>query len=337
MMKGSEEFRRLGPPLGPEAEAQRADAFLARHFPFHTRNQWKALCRREGLLVNGRPVRPGYRLRCGDRLTMHHPLDAEPEVDGRLVLIAEAGGVLAVAKPGNLPMHEGGLFRRNTFEGFLAELFGKEWAPVHRLDRETSGIVLCAATPELRRDLSQAFEQGLVRKRYLALLSGRPSWDELLVDQPLGLAVGTRRPRFEVTPGGKDALTIFRVLGRGTVASLVEALPRTGKTNQIRVHAAWTGHALIGDKVYHAHPDVFAAYCEDGDTPRVRLLAGNNRHALHAARLEVTHPVTGRRFTAEAELPPDLAALWAREVELEGHSAPYVLSQQSVFIDERRA
>ncbi len=306
MATTSDEFRRLGPPLGPEAAWQRADRFLAPHFPFHSRGEWKALCRRAGLLVNGRPVRPGHRLRRGDRLTMHHPLAAEPAVASDLLVLMESAGVLAVSKPGNLPMHEGRLFRRHTFEAFLAEKCGREWAPVHRLDRETSGIVLCAATPALRRRLSAAFESGAVQKLYVAIVAGNPAWDELQVDQPLALAAGTRRPRFEVSALGKRALTHFRVGARGGDAALVEARPHTGKTNQIRVHAAFSGHALRGDKIYHADPRVFAAYCEDGDCERVRILAGAPRHALHAARLEVTHPETGRPFAAEAPLPADL-------------------------------
>ena len=309
--QGSEEFRGLGPPLGPDAAGQRADAFLARRFPFHSRRVWAETCRAGELLVNGRPVRAGHRLKTGDLLHVFHPLAKEPEVDERIALVAEAGGVIAVYKPGNLPMHEAGDYRRRTFGALLAKRFGPEWHPVHRLDRETSGLVLCAATPALRRRLSEAWEAQQVEKRYLAVARGVTAWETLAVREAMVLSRRRGRPVYVTAADGLAAHTEFRVLERAGEATLLGARPRTGRTNQIRVHAAWTGHALVGDKIYHDDPRVFAAYCADPDGEAVRALAGFPRQALHATALVVTHPETGRELVAESPLPEDLVGLWA--------------------------
>jgi len=288
--------------------------FLARHFPFHSRNQWREICRQGHLLVDGRTARGSRRLHAGVRLAVFHPLTAEPPVDERVEFIAQTAGVLAVYKPGNLPMHESGLFRRHTFRALLAQHFGPEWEPVHRLDRETSGVVICGATTDLRRQLSLAFETRAVEKRYTAIVRGDPAWEDLVVDQPMSLEVSTRRPRYVISTLGMNACTEFKVVARTATktASMIEARPRTGRPNQIRVHALWTGHSLIGDKIYCEDERVFDAYHLWGDTAKVQQLAGFTRHALHAASVVVRHPGTGQDFHAQAPLPADLAELWRR-------------------------
>lgn len=305
-----QEYRGLGPPLGPDAEAQRADLYLARKFPFNSRPQWNRICRDGELLCNGRPIRPAHRLRQGDLLQVFHPIDAEPEADTALELIAEAAGVMAIFKPGNLPMHESGYYRRKTVDAVLAEKFGPEWSPVHRLDRETSGILICAATPELRRKLAETFATREVEKTYLAIVRGTTSWDELHVDQPILLPEDAARPRYVVDPNGYPAVTDFVVARRAAAATLLKALPRTGRSNQIRVHAAWAGHALIGDKVYHPDDSIYAAYHRLGDVPEVHAMSGFKRHALHAAEIKLRHPETGKVFAVESSLPGDLQELW---------------------------
>jgi 23S rRNA pseudouridine1911/1915/1917 synthase len=306
----ADDYRGLGPALGPEADGQRTDLFLARGFPFQSRGQWRNACRLGHLLVNGRPVRPAHRLKAGDRLTIFHPLTAEPDVDEGIELVAEAPGIIAVAKPANLPMHESGFYRRKTFGALLARHFGPEWAPVHRLDRETSGILVCAATPDLRRKLSIAFEEQRVEKRYQAMVIGAVPWTDQIVDQPLGLAPPPGRPRYIVTPHGMPARTDFTLRAAKPNASWLEARPRTGRTNQIRAHAAWLGFPLVGDKIYHPNPRVYAAYTRDGDTPAVQELAGFPRHALHAGEVCLVHPETGYEFRAAAPLRHDLQNLW---------------------------
>lgn len=308
----TQEYRGLGPPLGPSALGQRLDLFLAQTFPFYSRGEWKAVCQRGHLRVNGRVVRASHKLKAGDKLERFHPLDDEPEVDTGIELLHEDRGIMAVFKPGNLPMHEVGPFRRKTFAALVHEQLGPEWFPVHRLDRETSGIVLCAATTELRNRLSVAFETRDIEKLYVAIVTGRLEQDEIDVDQPLGEETNDKIPRFVVSAGGMPSRTVFRVMERSDHATLLEARPYTGRPNQIRVHAAWLGHHVLGDKVYHADPAVYHAYWQDGNVESTQLLAGFPRHALHAAKIAFEHPLGGR-FEVESPLPADLRALWRRQ------------------------
>jgi 23S rRNA pseudouridine1911/1915/1917 synthase len=305
-----QEYRHVGPPTTAAARGLRVDQYLAQFYPIRSRSVWKSFCRRRELLVDGRPVRGSHRLQGGEQIAVYHPLSAEPEVDDGIQILSENDGVLAVLKPGNLPMHESGEFRRRTFAAALAAHLDSSWHPVHRLDRETSGVVICAGSSDLRSALSTLFEEQRVDKRYLAIVHGSIEWDEHVIDGPLALDPTAHRPRYVISPSGLSARSDVRVIERAGGATLVEVRPRTGRTNQIRAHMAAIGHPLVGDKVYHPDPAVYAAYRHLGDSEVVRNLAGFSRHALHAARISFTHPATGHEIRVSADLPADLSALW---------------------------
>jgi RluA family pseudouridine synthase len=309
-------YRGLGQPVPPTDEGARTDVYLARACPFRTRREWQAACEAGHLLVNGMPVRASRRLNAGDRLSVYHPQENEPEVDIEIGLVGEAPGILAIAKPGNLPMHESGLYWRNTLHALVARDFGPEWHAVHRLDRETSGVVLFAATPDLRRKLSEAFEEHRVHKRYLAIGMGMAEWSELELEAPIAPDPYSRFPRGMVAAGGQDACTAFRVLQRAGDTTLLEARPRTGRNNQIRIHAAYLDLPLLGEKLYAPDPAAFEAYMRYGDGPIARRAAGFPRHALHAAEVSLTHPETGRELMMSAPFAEDLEREWARRCRL---------------------
>jgi len=305
------EYRSLGPMLGPEAENKRLDEYLGKSFPFRSRTEWKSLCKSGQVLVNTKKARATRRLKCGDTLSVFHPQSAEPEVNSQLRFIAEDRGILAIEKPANLPMHESGFYRRNTLLALLRSHYGEEWAPVHRLDRETSGIVICAATNTLRRSLSEAFLLRKIEKNYQAILSGSPDWDRVGVDKALGETTSFAIPHKHIDEDGEEAHTDFIVKERANDATLVEVRPLSGRGNQIRIHAAWLGHHIVGDKVYHQNRQVCQAYKEHGDTEAVKQLAGHERHALHAGNIAFTHPLGGL-FSASSPFPADLLLLWQR-------------------------
>lgn len=165
--------------------------------------------------------------------------------------------------------------------------YGKVYL-VHRLDKFTSGVLLFARTAEAHRHLSLQFETHKVFKRYQAILHGEPAWEEMLADSPLRSNVG-RRHRTVVSPQGKAAETWFRVLARGKGFAWVEVQPRTGRTHQIRAHAAALGHPLLGDVLYGAPPSPFL-----------------ERPALHACALTFIHPESGKELTLQAPLAEDL-------------------------------
>jgi 23S rRNA pseudouridine1911/1915/1917 synthase len=308
------EYRRLGGPVPADCEGTRVDGYLADKFPFLSRSAWQKRIDGGGLTVNGRVTKASARLKYGDQLSMYYPAVVEPEVARDVRVIWESQGVLAAYKPGNLPMHENGPYRKNTFHELIGELCGREWAAVHRLDRETSGLVLCAATTELRGKLSIDWEAWRVSKEYLAIVRGIPAvaaWD---CEGAIGNLVESEiRIKKWVVPeeeGGLSAQTAFEVDETGRDAALLRARPRTGRTNQIRIHAAYSGHVLYGDKLYHPDEAVFLEYFEHGATPNVVAQTGFERCCLHAAALEFKHPATGAATRVEAPMADDMQAFW---------------------------
>ena len=186
---------------------------------------------------------------------------------------------------------------------------------INRLDRETSGVVLAAKNPAAAVQLGKLWESRAVEKEYLAIVHGSVQKDAGLIDLPLGKDETSQVAVKDcVRPDGAAALTEFRVERRFRRAegefTLLRVMPKTGRKHQIRIHLAAVGHPLVGDKVYHPDARVFSSYLERGNVPEVRTLAGFARHALHAASIEVRHPLSGRPFGATAALPPDLTELW---------------------------
>ena len=243
---------------------------------------------------------------------LHHPRRDEPEVDKGIYPLWKHGQVMAMYKPGNLPMHESGPYRKNTFSHILSEEFGKEWAAVHRLDRETSGIVLCGRTHEIRSALSAALADRNVGKEYLAFSKGDSIQDSFREIGPIGeLRGSTIRIKKWVVPDGLPSETFFEVLERKKGHVFMKALPKTGRTNQIRVHAAYNSLPLVGDKLYHPDADVFDEYFRNrGNTNRILQETGFHRLCLHAHKLKFIHPETGRFCEVVSQLPEDMKTFW---------------------------
>jgi 23S rRNA pseudouridine1911/1915/1917 synthase len=305
-------YRRVGPPVKPEAAGARVDRYLGKRFPFLTRSGWQRRIEGGTVVVNGARVKPAHRLKVGDAVLLFSPHAEEPEVDRGIRVLWQAGAVMAVYKPGNLPMHENGPYRENTFTRLVWRELGREWCAVHRLDRETSGIVLCGATAEARATLALGLRDRRTRKEYLCVVRGAPAASDWLVDAPIGKPVGSAiRIKKWVVPSGLPAQTRFERLASAPRGALVRAHPLTGRTNQIRIHAAYGGTPLFGDKTYHENEAVFLDYWENGMTPFVREHVGAERCALHAAALTFVHPESRREVRVECELPEDMAALWA--------------------------
>lgn len=176
--------------------------------------------------------------------------------------------------------------------------------PVHRIDKETSGVVLLALDEAAFVDLARQFEERRIAKRYLALVHGTPRWSELRCEQPLSIAAD-RRHRTVVGPGGKEAVTEFSVRERFRGFCRIEARPLTGRTHQIRAHLAHLGHPIVGDVLYGGAPLLLSGFkrgykARDQERP---LIA---RVALHALSIGFRHPETGDWLTVEAPLPEDL-------------------------------
>jgi RluA family pseudouridine synthase len=238
------------------------------------------------------PVDPRRIVRAGERFFHRRPGHVEPAVDPAIRILHEDEAIVVLDKPAPLPMHPSGRFRRNTLQHILDHVYAPgRLRPAHRLDANTSGLVLCARTRHFARLLQPQFEHGGVEKTYLAQVHGQPPRDTFRCDAPIGAAPRDLGARAVDPENGLPALTEFSVLERrpdGT--TLLEARPRTGRTNQIRVHLWHLGFPICGDPAY---PPGSAMTLRPGDPPL----------RLRAMRLAFTHPLTGRRITFAADAP----------------------------------
>lgn len=242
-------------------------------------------------------------------------------ISEKIIFLEEKPGWLAVSKPTGLLVHPtrpGGpitlydLLRQwLTFE--VAN--GGQVSLIHRLDRETSGVLLVATTQAAARHFSRQLERGEMAKEYRAIVLGWPEWETREIEAPV-LREGSRGPfriwlKQAIHPDGVPACTDFSVVRRfereGEKFALLSARPRTGRMHQIRVHAAALGHPLVGDKIYGPDEGCYLRFIETGWTPELAQILHLSRHALHAQRLEFSD-LDGRRVSVMAPAPADLAA-----------------------------
>lgn len=257
-------------------------------------------------LAPSTPVWPGLTFR------VRRPAGEEPETPSSFGEHFLDAWLLVVDKPAGLPLHPSARYQQGTLVGRIQERHGEGFAePAHRLDRETSGLVLCGRSPEACRRLMRSFIEGRVEKEYLALCEGHPAEDRFTVDAPIAEGTALIRIAVRIDPvEGRPAVTDFEVLERftrgGEPFSLLRARPRTGRQHQIRVHLMAAGHPLVGDKMYGPDPgyfDRFSRHCLEPEAwARLRL----PRHALHAAGLALPHPETGEPVRFASPLPADL-------------------------------
>lgn len=309
-MKRRNQFR-----LPPGAASEPLTAFLARRFTYLSAAEWEALAERGSVTVNGLPCAPGDLVGPGDLLETELGDRAEPPVDDRVGVVFEDGDLLVLDKSGNLPCHPGGAYFNHTLWALLRARFRvPEPVLVNRLDRETSGLVLVAKSPEAGKRARAEFAGRRAAKLYRALVEGmfpeeRRACGGMVGDE--GGPVRKRRRFVEgVSPaeaGGEWADTAFRRLSYGNGVSLVEAAPATGRLHQIRATLLALGFPVVGDKLYGPDPEMFLRFCQGGLTPEDRVRLRLDRQALHAFRLRLRHPRTGRMMEWEAPMPADFA------------------------------
>jgi 23S rRNA pseudouridine1911/1915/1917 synthase len=295
-----------------ECAGWRLDHFLKRRIGRLSRTRIQAIITDQIFLADGRAARPALTVRAGETILLRRPAPDEPEVPRHFGILYEDDRVLVIDKPAGLPMHTTAKFWRNTLTALLRERYPDEQMEIaHRIDRETSGVLLVARDREAASYLTRAFARRDVDKTYLALVRGHPP-DRGRIDQPLMLLDTPSHVMMGPAgdaPGGLPAVTEFEVIRRLSAHALCVAHPETGRQHQIRVHFAALGHPIVGDKLYGAGEELFMRACDEGVTPE--LLAafdGLPRHALHAHRLTFPHPADGRPVTVESPWPPDLAA-----------------------------
>lgn len=310
----------------------RLDRFLARRFARLSRSRIHRIISlgRVTDAETGAPLtRKQVRVREGQRLVIHRPAPDEPDVEMHYEVLHEDPTLLVIDKPAGLPVHPTARYLRHTLTALMETRLGAGhgWEMAHRLDRETSGVMLFGQRGAAARSLKRAFFRRTVRKEYLALVHGRLETSHT-IDVPLGPAQGSRinikmGPR-SVESGGLVAETAVAPLGYGVFRdgeiTLVRARPRTGRTHQIRAHLDHIGHAIVGDKLYGADESLFLSMVEEGrPMSEVDAILGLSRHALHAAQIEFPHPMTGAWVTFRAPWPRLLDAVFPwRDVGQQG-------------------
>ena len=268
--------------------------------------------------ADGTRRRPSDRVRAGENVVLVRPPFEEPNVPLYFDVIYDDDAVLAVDKPSGLPVHPSATYHKNTLTYLLRQRFGPNAPQIaHRLDRETSGLLLCARTRAAERDLKIGFENRRVNKRYLAIVRGVMPEDEGRIELPMDRAREGLHILMEVTPEGEGypSVTRYRVVARRDDASLVSLAPESGRQHQLRVHLSAIGFPIIGDKLYGpASSQPFLDYIETGMTDELRRRLGHDRQALHAYQLEFMHPTKGEPMTLTAPLADDLVRLWGESL-----------------------
>jgi 23S rRNA pseudouridine1911/1915/1917 synthase len=290
------------------AEGRRLDVFLADRLPGLSRARLQALI--EDGLVTVRPrtpsgggsarARAAHRVHRGDQITVEVPAVAPSRLEPEpipLSVVYEDDALLVVDKPAGLAVHPGAGRQTGTLvHAVLARCpslpgIGGEGRPgiVHRLDKDTSGLLVVAKTETALRSLQAQIQTRAARRDYLVLVHGRVAMDAGTIDAPIGRDP-RRRTRMAIAASGRRAVTHYRVVERFRDATLLEARLETGRTHQIRVHCTSIGHPVVGDPVYARRPNPW----------------GLDRQALHAHRLAFTHPVTGAPLIFTAPVPSDI-------------------------------
>ncbi|MGD2142862.1 MAG: RluA family pseudouridine synthase [Anaerolineae bacterium] len=289
------------------ARGSRLDKVVRDRVADLSRAQAQRLIEAGDVTVNGEPQKAAYRVRSEDRIAVVLPPE-EPQPSVRpepipLEIVYEDEHLLVVDKPAGMVVHPAPGHPSGTLVNALlahsppiAEVGRRDRVGiVHRLDKETSGVLVVGKEEVALRALQEQFRNRQVKKTYLALARGTVEPSEGIIEVPIGRHPADRQ-RMTALPDGKYARTRYHTLERLRKHTLLELHPHTGRTHQVRVHLAWLGYPVVGDQVYG---------------PRCQRLL-QTRHFLHAYRLGLTHPASGEEMTFEAPLPPVLDDLLAR-------------------------
>jgi 23S rRNA pseudouridine1911/1915/1917 synthase len=284
----------------------RLDKYLAQSCPELSRSQIQRLIAAGAVTVNGERVKARYTVRPDDLIVVELPPPEAPEILPEalpLEVIYEDDDLLVINKPSGLVVHPAAGHRSGTLVNALLARCPEMRAAgepragiVHRLDKDTSGLIVAAKTEAARLALQEQFKRRQVHKVYLALLEGRPPQPRGVIDAPLGRDP-RHRQRMAVVHDGRPARTVYRVLESFADHTLVQVEPETGRTHQIRVHFAWLGCPVAGDAVYGRRRG------------RGKELLG--RQFLHAWKLRFRLPSSGEEIEPVAPLPPELEAVLA--------------------------
>ncbi|MCI0498673.1 MAG: RluA family pseudouridine synthase [Planctomycetales bacterium] len=306
--------RQLRFRVGANLKFNRLDKYLCGRFSQFSRTRLQALIREQGVNVNGRPAKPSHKLQSGDAVDLILPARELRELIPENIpihVLYEDDDMLVLNKQANLIVHPARGYKNGTLVNGLVYHFQRlsscpdDIRPgiVHRLDRNTTGCLVVAKTDTAHWKLSRQFADRTTRKTYIAIVHGTPELHADCIKQPLGMHP-TIREKFSIRPDiGKESVTCYEVLEAFRGFSLVQLDLKTGRTHQIRVHMSYIKHPIVADDMYGGKV-VYPWQMENREPAAEEPLLA--RCALHAWKLEITHPATLQRMTFEAPLPEDM-------------------------------
>lgn len=284
---------------------RRLDVFAADELADFSRAIVQKMIKDGKITVNGKKVKPSWPLTRGEVVEIEQP-EARAKTDLKDLIIHDAKDFFVLIKPAGMLVHPQSpvweehpeavfsteetlvsVILANPPKGFDASM--PRAGLVHRLDRETSGVMLVAKNAEFQAEMVALFANREVHKTYHSIACGEVPDDEGTIDVPIGRVAGGKIKASDV---GREAITDYKVLERKNGFTYIELYPRTGRTNQLRVHLSWLGYPVLGDWLYRG--------------------ATADRLMLHARRIEFKHPLTGKKLKFEAPVPPDFVAAWER-------------------------
>ncbi len=286
--------------------SRRLDIFATDELPQFSRAIVQKMIKDGKITVNGKKVKPSWPLQTGERVEIEMPAAQAQKMALADLLIAEGKDYFVINKPAGMLVHpqspvwethpEAVFATEETLVSLILACPPKGFDPavaraglVHRLDRETSGVMLLAKNASFQTAMTELFANREVHKTYHSIACGEIPDDEGTIDVPIGRVAGGKIKASDV---GREAVTDYKVLQRQNGFTYVELYPRTGRTNQLRVHLSWLGYPVLGDWLYKG--------------------ATADRLMLHARKLDFKHPLTGRKMHFEAPVPTDFEAAWQR-------------------------
>ena len=295
----------------------RIDAYLANHTDLQlTRNRVQQLIESDSITVNGKPINKKYKVQYQDQIIINIPatepslLTAE-KID--LNIIYQDDYLVVINKPAGMVTHPGAGNRSGTLVNALiyhfrelSQVSGSDRPGiVHRLDKDTSGLLVIARDDRTYQYLQQAIQKREIKRGYLALVCGHMKEQQGIIDLPIGRSIKDRKKMSVTSVSARNAVTKYRLVKRYRTYDLFDISLLTGRTHQIRVHFSHLGHPVLGDPQYGGrekwHRGIFAP-----ERPLAKKILGIlNRQALHAQKLELVHPVSGEKLIFEAPLPND--------------------------------
>lgn len=285
-----------------ESNNERIDCFLAKRYTKYSRTYFQELIEKEQVLINGKPPKKREIPTLGDQIEVHFKKRPGPNLTPQeiaLDILYEDNYLIAVNKPPGMVVHPAPGNWSNTFVNALLNHCDlpntSEFRPgiVHRLDKETSGILLAAKTEEAHQKLVELFAKRLILKEYIAIAIGKVPTKQVI--EPISRCK-LHRKKMIVSPEGKEAVSDIELIGFNGNFSKVRIFPKTGRTHQIRVHLKHLGNPVLGDKLY--------------GKSSINERFGANRHYLHAQKITFDHPITGEKIELEAPIPKEMEEIF---------------------------